>query len=1493
MLNHPMYLRLDLITAPRAGEYTLFWEQVSYPVHIAPERDYTFSTQLRDLPNVLAGQRRESKTGGSVDLLRDIGIQLWHLLLPDTAPKNDSDALSQALCHGSTTVLLTMPDVLQELPWELLYDPSMTDEQGFLSLRRPLLRFTTTETPQPPLSLPLRILVLLCSPLSLGEEARVDVESERAAIEEATYDARAAGFLHVLIEDFVTLERVRHALSTFRPHVVHYIGHGGYDDENGGVLLWEDERGNEQVVPASRLAQLFGPSHLFAVILHACETGRRNARKSVSGVAGALLRAGIPTVLAQQANFTYESSQQASRVWYSTLTAGRSIPDALFEMRRALSFAEQPDWAVPVLYSNETGLGALVAQTASPAAPDPNLLTIEAHAVDVPTPSSVFVGRHQEMRALRLMLESRPGSGPTMALITGPGGIGKSTLAAQAAIRYGKGYKATVTLSCQSYQGVDIFLNRIALVLATESPLLLQEILPDPKLSIETKIEATVRLLNQGGPLLLIIDNLESIQGEDRRIEDAHLLFLLQHLLTNVRRGRVLLTGRYTIEGLLPHGKFAVNLRTLSLDDLSRYETSQLIQRFPSLAELGETARRILQQEFGGLPYVYDLLSSSAADANLEDLIVDIQGRMTVERQQRSEAEWQKTRHRAIEFAALQAAVARLPALSRTLLARLSILERPVPVIALEQGFQVEHSVWQPLLDWSLLRYDIHKHTYRLHSLTKRYVNEYLIEQVVRQQTQMQMAQWYENYADTASHDLTDYLEAHRLLRAGRAYQQAGKLILQLAEPLRRAGFYILLRSLCLTLITDVKNDDKDLESRAKYELGNLAYLQGDYEQARSLYQQSLLIQEQLGDLSGKASSLHQLGILAQNQGDYDQARSLYQQSLLIKEQLGNLSGKASSLGQLGILAQNQGDYDQARSLYQQSLQTFEQLGNLSGKASSLGQLGILAQNQGDYDQARSLYQQSLLIQEQLGDLSGKATSLHQLGILAQRQGDYDQARSLYQQSLLIKEQLGNLSGKASSLHQLGILAQRQGDYEQARSLYQQSLLIQEQLGDLSGKASSLHQLGNLAYLQGDYEQARSLYQQSLLIQEQLGDLSGKASSLHQLGILAQNQGDYEQARSLYQQSLLIQEQLGNLSGKATSLGRLGLLAQQEGETEQALVFTIQAFLLFQTLRSPMHQQALRVLQRLVQQLDEATFLRYWQSLAGNLPVPDLASTETAPSFVNLLIEFMQMSTWEKSRQFLHAHLELLTLDTDEALTSLLDQQEHEEARAIIQEHRQLLKRCREVGIDPAFDERSSSSPALKNAHSTLNNLCIQVVTVLRTGDEEQKEGLAQQIEQTNDENISLMNGGQALLDVFVAWLRNMDTLVIQQQVSVLPKPLQQVYQHMVVDTQAQEMPPQETDDDVSEGEQVTLEKLPQVVASIRVHGSQEQRQQLASVLVTAEQELPAEQEELRTFLHCLVAVLSGETPDVSLLQPPFLELWQEFEATRQAEEHKQEGSNE
>ncbi len=84
-----------------------------------------------------------------------------------------------------------------------------------------------------------------------------------------------------------------------------------------------------------------------------------------------------------------------------------------------------------------------------------------------------------------------------------------------------------------------------------------------------------------------------------------------------------------------------------------------------------------------------------------------------------------------VAFAALEATVNRLSEPSRRLLARLGVLHRPFPLAVLEQGLGVARAEWQPLLDWSLLRYDPLQRTYHLHSVTRRYAEVLLDEQGV------------------------------------------------------------------------------------------------------------------------------------------------------------------------------------------------------------------------------------------------------------------------------------------------------------------------------------------------------------------------------------------------------------------------------------------------------------------------------------------------------------------------------------------------------------------------------------------------------------------------------------------------------------------------------------------------------------------------------------------------------------------------------------------
>ena len=114
------------------------------------------------------------------------------------------------------------------------------------------------------------------------------------------------------------------------------------------------------------------------------------------------------------------------------------------------------------------------------------------------------------------------------------------------------------------------------------------------------------------------------------------------------------------------------------------------------------------------------------------------------------------------------------------------------------------------------------------------------------------------------------------------------------------------------------------------------------------------------------------------NKGEVDEAIALYNQSLEIIERIGNVKGKAATLHELGRIYTNKGEVEHAIALYNQSLEIFERIGNVQGKAMTLWCLGHLAEQQGEYTKAISDLQLALEILQRLKlpDAEGVRASL-------------------------------------------------------------------------------------------------------------------------------------------------------------------------------------------------------------------------------------------------------------------------------------------------------------------------------------------------------------------------------------------------------------------------------------------------------------------------------------------------------------------------------------
>ena len=196
------------------------------------------------------------------------------------------------------------------------------------------------------------------------------------------------------------------------------------------------------------------------------------------------------------------------------------------------------------------------------------------------------------------------------------------------------------------------------------------------------------------------------------------------------------------------------------------------------------------------------------------------------------------------------------------------------------------------------------------------------------------------------------------------------------------------------------------------------------------------------------AKAIAGAGCLAWDQGDYDAARNLLEDSLVIRRELGDLKGVAASLNNLGAVAYQTGNLTEARAKYEESLKIKREFADGRAVANSLNNLGLVAHEQGEYDQAWRLFEESLKIKRELGDKRGIAATLDNQGMVALERGDYDAARTHHEEALSVERDLGDRWGVAASLYNLGTVALTQELYQEAEGLFQDSLTIHRELRD-------------------------------------------------------------------------------------------------------------------------------------------------------------------------------------------------------------------------------------------------------------------------------------------------------------------------------------------------------------------------------------------------------------------------------------------------------------
>ncbi len=166
---------------------------------------------------------------------------------------------------------------LADLPWEYLY--AAGPHAGFLALSAasPIVRYPELPQSTTPLHVqpPLGILAVVADPQDVP---KLDVEREWRLLSAALAPLQSRQLLRLERLEQPTIGALQRRLGQAGSdvHVLHFIGHGAYDEERaaGGLYLEDEERNHRFVVADDLAVLLHDHAALRFVFLNACEGAR-------------------------------------------------------------------------------------------------------------------------------------------------------------------------------------------------------------------------------------------------------------------------------------------------------------------------------------------------------------------------------------------------------------------------------------------------------------------------------------------------------------------------------------------------------------------------------------------------------------------------------------------------------------------------------------------------------------------------------------------------------------------------------------------------------------------------------------------------------------------------------------------------------------------------------------------------------------------------------------------------------------------------------------------------------------------------------------------------------------------------------------------------------------------------------------------------------------------------------------------------------------------
>ena len=1088
------------------------------------------------------------------DELINFGFDIYQNIF---STKERRDRIKKRLeeLHAEENLIISISSEFEDLhniPFEIINtngtDTGFLLKKGNISIVR---NIPTLDKSFMPVSLPVKILIILSLPLEIYYQSPIDPLKELDIIYNALEEYRKMGIVTIDVEEKADKNTIRDRMLRGQYDIVHFTGHG----RRGGKLLIEDETENARgkLIDADELREIFRDTSVKLFYFDACETAEASefepslAYHIYKGVPSAQVIANIVSVRDDIATATTKHIYQS--------VFKNSLGNVLNKARLMI----HEDWWKPVIF------GSTRARLLEPW--DKTTKPEEKKRIILRPPDTAknYVYRYGIVRAASNLIEEQ-----NYLVLHGIGGAGKSTLAHYLS----KFYDAEFT-------HILFFDLKDRNILQPET--LLDEMLNEMVGQNFIGYEKIAGFFNESIPqkilnrqkwdfikttlhdrTLLILDNLETTIQDDKGIIKAEWKDLSSDIL-NTKGVFTIFTSRLNVR--LSDRKYLEN--TLEIGEYTGAEVGFLYKGLKDGRQQEYLSKKIdeIHEKFGLHPLsIAKAIEERSAELDKLLMTEDFKGFFEFYRDYfKRYAEDTK---------------------------RLFYLAYPFSDTFMENVLSPD---FVSLVRNSLMILIAHGGLYSLYKIIRAYFKkDYPMseEEIIGLKNDLITGDENKQFSPY------DLLNIFSVLLDSYEIKKESELEERLSHILGSIGTYNLQSHISFEQIERfskmVQKSSLGEEVRAGTlnNIGNLYSGTGRMKEAGESYEEALRIRRQLAAvrpeyLPDVAMTLNNIGNLYSDTGRMKEAGESYEEALRIRRQLAAvrpeyLPDVAMTLNNLGVLYRDTGRMKEAGESYEEALRIRRQLAAvrpeyLPNVAMTLNNIGNLYSDTGRMKEAGESYEEASRIYRQLAAvrpeyLPDVAMTLNNIGNLYRGTGRMKEAGESYEEALRIYRQLAAvrpeyLPDVAMTLNNLGVLYRDTGRMKEAGESYEEALRIRRQLAAvrpeyLPNVATTLNNIGNLYRGTGRMKEAGESYEEALRIRRQLAAvrpeyLPNVATTLNNLGVLYRDTGRMKEAGESYEEASRIYRQLAAvrpeyLPDVATTLNNLGVLYSDTGRMKEA-----------------------------------------------------------------------------------------------------------------------------------------------------------------------------------------------------------------------------------------------------------------------------------------------------------------------------------------------------